>query len=77
MMALQANLRRYITGVDIGGLDLNAGPEWWWSTPIRPMALWIFGSMIGAVFFAALGWAAHARDSVDAAASPGVAETGS
>ncbi|MBO1750938.1 DUF2142 domain-containing protein [Actinotalea sp. BY-33] len=49
--ALHANLRRYVTGVDVGGLNLDSTIEWWWSLPISPMGLWALGSaaFLGAV----------------------------
>jgi hypothetical protein len=28
--ALHANIRRYVTGVDVDGFDLSADVEWWW-----------------------------------------------
>lgn len=43
--ALFANLRRYITGVGNGGLNLNAGVEWWWDVPFSPMFVWLAGSL--------------------------------
>jgi hypothetical protein len=49
-VALHENMRRYITGVDAIGLNLNHGIEWWWPIGISPMAVWIAGS----VAFAAL-----------------------
>jgi hypothetical protein len=47
--ALHTNLRRYITGNDVLGINLDVGAEWWWSGPIGPMAVW----SIGAVTFTA------------------------
>lgn len=44
-VALHTNLRRYLTGVDTGGLNLNAGIEWWWNVPFSPMLVWIVGSL--------------------------------
>lgn len=44
-VALHANFRRYVTGADIIGPDLDAGREWWWSTPIPPNAVWLVGSI--------------------------------
>lgn len=44
-VALYLNLRRYITGFDYRGFNLNSNIEWWWSMPLQPMALWIGGSI--------------------------------
>lgn len=44
-VALYLNLRRYLTGVGVGGLDLDADPEWWWNVPFSPMFVWIAGSL--------------------------------
>lgn len=50
-VALQVNIRRYVTGVDAPGISLDAGAEWWWSgVPFSPNAVWLLGS----VAFAAL-----------------------
>ena len=44
-LALHVNMRRYITGTDSGGWDLDKNIEWWWSSvPISPMTLWVLGS---------------------------------
>lgn len=56
-VALHVNIRRYVTGTDVGVLDLNKNAEWWWLLPISPMQVWAIGSLsftlalIGAVFF--------------------------
>jgi hypothetical protein len=44
-VALHANIRRYVTGVDVGGLNLDSAIEWWWSTPASPMTVWVVGSL--------------------------------
>lgn len=43
--ALHLNMRRYITGVDASGPNLDAGSEWWWHGPIGPNAVWLLGSL--------------------------------
>lgn len=51
LVALQVNIRRYVTGADQQGLNLDAGAEWWWPAfPVGPMWVWV----IGAVAFAGL-----------------------
>lgn len=42
--ALHINIRRYISGVDVGGFNLSAAPEWWWNIPIGPMEVWAVGT---------------------------------
>lgn len=44
--ALHINIRRYITGVDIQGANLDDVVEWWWPGFIfSPMTVWIIGSL--------------------------------
>ncbi len=49
-VSLQTNIRRYVTGIDEAGLNLDSGREWWWDTPISPNAVWLLGSL----FFTAM-----------------------
>jgi hypothetical protein len=45
-IALHFNIRRYVTGIDLQGWNLDAGREWWWAgMPLSPMAVWIVGSL--------------------------------
>ncbi|HTN56981.1 MAG TPA: hypothetical protein VL043_01815, partial [Protaetiibacter sp.] len=44
-VALHTNMRRYLTGIDAGSVNLNTGIEWWWNVPFSPMAVWIIGSL--------------------------------
>jgi hypothetical protein len=43
--ALYINLRRYLTGVGVGGINLDADPAWWWDVPFSPMSVWLAGSL--------------------------------
>jgi hypothetical protein len=43
-VALYVNLRRYLTGIDTGGLNLDVDVEWWWNAPFSPMFVWIVGT---------------------------------
>jgi hypothetical protein len=45
MAALEANIRRYVTGTDRQGLNLDAGREWWWHLPFGANAVWIVGTL--------------------------------
>ncbi|MGO2745897.1 DUF2142 domain-containing protein [Microbacterium sp.] len=55
-LALHTNLRRYITGADVSGLNLDRDIEWWWNSPLSPMGVWIFGSLAFAVTLGTLLW---------------------
>jgi hypothetical protein len=41
--SLHANIRRYVTGSDVQGWNLDAGAEWWWNIPLSPMVVWVVG----------------------------------
>ncbi len=45
LVALHMNMRRYITGNDVPGWNLNAGVEWFWSGAPAPMVVWAVGSL--------------------------------
>lgn len=53
-IALHTNLRRYVTGNDVGGWNLDVAAEWWW-LPISPMTVWVVGSLafVGALILVA------------------------
>ncbi len=53
-VALHMNLRRYVTGIDQPGPNLDAGAEWWWGGPIGPTALWLLGSLAFTILAAVL-----------------------
>lgn len=44
-LALHTNIRRYVTGNDAGGFDLNRNIEWWWPNSPGPMFTWAVGSI--------------------------------
>ena len=45
-VALHVTLRRYVSGLDVGGLNLEVGREWWWpQLPFGPMLVWIAGCL--------------------------------
>ena len=55
LVALQVNIRRYVTGSDQQGFNLGAGAEWWWhDLPVGPMAVWLIGSLSFAALVAVL-----------------------
>ncbi len=54
-VSLQVNIRRYVTGVDRQGLNLDAGAEWWWEgLPLGPTAIWVIGALAFAGLLATL-----------------------
>jgi hypothetical protein len=44
-VALHFTMRRFITGIDVMGWNLNEGIEWWWQGFMSPMAVLIIGSL--------------------------------
>lgn len=58
-IALYTNLRRYLTGLDVEQLSLEARAEWWWSGfPVGPTVLCVFGAVTfaGAVTVLGIEW---------------------
>lgn len=54
-VSLQVNIRRYVTGADQQGLNLDAGAEWWWTGfPVGPTAVWVIGALAYAGLLAVL-----------------------
>lgn len=55
LVALQVNIRRYVTGSNEQGFNLDAGAEWWWTGfPVGPMAVWVIGALAYAGLVAVL-----------------------
>lgn len=52
--ALHTNIRRYVTGLDDAGINLDRAVEWWWNAPISPMSLWAIGVAASVVLAASL-----------------------
>lgn len=45
-VALHENIRRYTSGADVSGFNLNSRLEWWWpGLPVGPMVVWAAGSI--------------------------------
>lgn len=54
-VALQVDIRRYVTGADQQGLNLDDGAEWWWrGFPVGPTAVWVVGALAYAGLVAVL-----------------------
>lgn len=55
LVALQVNIRRYVTGADQQGPNLDAGTDWWWpGFPVGPLWIWVVGVLAFAGLLAAL-----------------------
>lgn len=68
-VSLQVNIRRYVTGADQQGLNLDDGAEWWWTGfPVGPSAVWIIGALAYAGLVAVL-WHQLRRPAAVAAAA--------
>ncbi|WP_337005905.1 MULTISPECIES: DUF2142 domain-containing protein [unclassified Microbacterium] len=64
-LALHINLRRYITGLDGTGVNLDRDAEWWWNTPISPMTVWIVGSLAFAIALSVFAWMAWGHRKIE------------
>jgi hypothetical protein len=58
-IVFHAELRRYVTGQDISGINLNLNLEWWWDIFISPNLVWILCSLS---FTATVTLMIYARD---------------
>ena len=55
LVSLQVNIRRYVTGADQQGPNLDAGAEWWWpGAVVTPMGTWLFGVLAYAALLVVL-----------------------
>jgi Predicted membrane protein (DUF2142) len=48
-VALYTQIRRYVTGTDRSGFDLDRGREWWWGGPVGATEVWLVASAAFAV----------------------------
>ena len=44
-LALHVNIRRYVTGIDVFGWNLNKNAEWWDWPMLAPMTVWGIASL--------------------------------
>lgn len=66
-IALWTLLRRYISGLDVGELDLTWQQEWWWNIPISPNQVWLMGTLsFGSALYIALSVVLPNQKSSDA-----------
>lgn len=69
-VALHINIRRYVTGAEAQGFNLDEGAEWWWSSaPLGPSATWLLGSLLFAAALAALWPRLRPQDVAEGAAA--------
>jgi hypothetical protein len=54
-VALQVDIRRYVTGADVQGPDLAKGAEWWWAGMVSPNVVWIAGTLAFAALVTVIG----------------------
>lgn len=54
--ALHANIRRYVSGVEVYGFDLDKNREWWWAWGPSANGVWAIGSIAFLVAGLALYW---------------------
>ncbi|AYF98353.1 DUF2142 domain-containing protein [Protaetiibacter intestinalis] len=59
-VALHTNIRRYVTGDDVGGVDLDGQAEWWWKVGFGPTWVWVVGSIALATFLIMVARSSHA-----------------
>lgn len=73
-VSLQVNIRRYVTGTDVSGYNLDAHREWWWAIPLPPMGVWLLGSLAfgGALYLVARALRTHSADVVAQSPTPSV-----
>lgn len=45
LVALHTNIRRYVTGTDAAGWNLDSGAKWWWHIVTSPNVVWLVGSV--------------------------------
>ena len=44
-LSLHQSIRRYVTGTNVAGWNLNLGAQWWWTYGPSPMTIWLIGSV--------------------------------
>ncbi|MES1255852.1 MAG: DUF2142 domain-containing protein [Acidobacteriota bacterium] len=74
-LALFVNMRRYITGDDTLGLNLNQRIEWWWPAAPSPMVIWVLGSVLFGLLYASLALYAWNRAAPAASQDPAIVST--
>jgi hypothetical protein len=68
--ALFTNIRRYVTGNNAHGFNLDRNVQWWWHGPISPMAVFVVGVCAFAVALVVLTTDLTAKEPAAGSASP-------
>ena len=55
-IALFTNIKRYVTGIDVGGYNLESAPEWWWQLAFGPTSVWLVGTLAFAGTMGLIVW---------------------
>lgn len=72
-LALHTNIRRYVTGIDTGGVNLDDKVEWWWELPFGPMWVWAIGTItFGLVLYFLASWTLKKWNNDLSSLEPGV-----
>ena len=70
-VALHITIRRYVTGLEVHLISLNAGVEWWWTGGMpSPMVVWMIGTLTFGAAVSILLWSL-ARPVVEQSAAVG------
>lgn len=65
-IALYLTFRRFLTGTDYAGFNLNSNIEWWWQgMPVPPGVFWVVGSAAFAALLLLVSGALTRRSPVD------------
>lgn len=70
LVALQVDIRRYVTGANQQGLNLDARAQWWWQGfPVGPTWIWVVGALAFVGLLVVL-WPQLRRPSLEPATLP-------
>jgi hypothetical protein len=71
LIALQVDIRRYVTGIGQQGVNLDAGTDWWWTGfPVGPNWVWIVGTLAFTALLVVLWPQLRRTDQADTTAVP-------
>jgi hypothetical protein len=69
--ALFTNIRRYVTGNNAHGFNLDRNAQWWWHGPISPMAVFVVGVCAFTVALVVLTTDLTTKEPATGSVSPG------
>lgn len=72
-LSLHVFMRRFLTGIDADGPNLAGAPEWWWTSSLSPMLVWLLGALGWTLVVVVALWPLYraSRGSAPAAQPPG------